>query len=219
MADFQDPALDPLNLTGLSTGDSLIERRGVLGALGMAGAACLVGSLSTSASAEEVVVRVGGDALKHLDLPEHWLSRNRYAGVYYRYLESLKLRHIDPAQVLSSHAKERDNIWNTLPPRQWWKRMGYVLKVVDRIAKEMNADGVEVVSAYRCPAYNARCYGAKKGSWHQANVATDVSFAGIKPSQVTSTARRLRSLGLFRGGVGGYRNFTHVDARGFNADW
>jgi len=195
-----------------------IDRRSALGTLGMTGLACLAGAVPSTASAEEVVVRVGSRG-KRLDLPESWLARNRYAEVYHRYLSSLKLKHFDAEQVVASHCKERSGVWNCLPPRDWWRRMGYVLKVVDRIARDMNVDDVEVVSAYRSPAYNARCYGAKKGSWHKANVAVDVSFAGISPSRVTRTARQLRELGLFSGGVGGYRSFTHIDARGYNADW
>lgn len=185
----------------------------------MAGLGCAIGGAPGTASAREVVVRVGGSSLKRSGLPEQWLSRNLYAGVYHRYIKSLKLDSIDPTQMLASHAKERRGVWNTLPPRDWWRRMGYVLKVVDRIAKEMDVEEVEVVSAYRSPAYNSRCHGAKKGSWHKANVAIDIAFANVRASRVTATARKMRKLGLFRGGVGGYRNFTHVDARGFNADW
>jgi len=196
-----------------------LDRRSVLGTLGLAGIGCLAGGLPAPAEGKEVLVAVGSSKVGRLDLPESWMNRNRSAGVYHRYIESLKLRRIDAAQVLASHCKERNGVWNSLPPRDWWRRMGYVLKVVDRIAQEMNVRDVEVVSAYRSPAYNARCYGAKKGSWHKANVAVDVAFAGTPPSTVTRTARHLRDLGLFRGGVGGYRNFTHIDARGFNADW
>ena len=195
-----------------------MERRRILGGLGMTGLGCLFASVPSSASAEEVVLRLGGKD-EEIHLPEEWVRRNRYASVYQRYIRSLKLKSIDPMQVIAAHAKERGGVWNSLPPRDTWRRMGYVLKVVDRIAREMNCKDVEIVSAYRSNAYNARCYGAKKGSWHKENVAVDVSFADARPNQVTSAARDLRKLGLFRGGVGGYRNFTHVDARGYNADW
>ena len=96
--------------------------------------------------------------------------------------------------------------------------MSYVLRVIDRIAKEMNVDQVEIISAYRSPGYNSRCRGARAGSWHQANVAADVKFP-VRASKVAATARELRDLGLFRGGVGGYWNFTHIDARGQNINW
>ena len=207
------------NAAEASEGSLLMERRRILSGLGMAGLGCLAAGSASTASAEEVIVRLGAARAGKLHLPEEWMRRNRYADVYHRYIRSLKLKSVDPAQVIAAHAKERNGTWNTLPPRDMWRRMGYVLKVVDRIAKEMNCKDVEIISTYRSNAYNARCYGAKKGSWHKANVAVDVSFANVRPSQVTRTSRELRKLGLFNGGVGGYRNFTHIDARGFNADW
>lgn len=153
------------------------------------------------------------------DLPEEWVAhQGRAVTDYLRYLNGLKLQRVFPVQVIEAHAKAKGSTWNTLPPKAWWNRMGYTLKVVDRIAREMNVSEVEIVSAYRCPAYNAHCQGAKSGSWHQANMAVDVKFP-VRASKVTATARELRNLGLFRGGVGGYGDFTHIDSRGENINW
>lgn len=152
------------------------------------------------------------------DLPEEWVRNNTSLVEYTRYLYSLKLKQVCPKQVIEAHAKKKGELWNVLPPKVWWIRMGYTLRVVDRIALEMGVREVEVISAYRSPAYNARCAGAKRGSWHQANVATDVKFP-VKASQVTASARHLRNLGLFKGGIGGYWNFTHIDTRGQNINW
>ena len=137
---------------------------------------------------------------------------------YTRYLTRLNLKSICPKQVIAAHAKSKGPIWNTLPPKASWTRMGYTLRVADRIALEMNVHEVEVVSAYRCPAYNAHCEGAKSRSWHQANVAVDVKFP-VRASMVTATAGNLRRRGLFKGGVGGYWDFTHIDSRGENMGW
>jgi hypothetical protein len=216
----------------------LTDRRGVLTTLGLAGLG-LLGGTSTSdafvsskksggvpkvsvptsnASATNQAVRYTQPS-PLVDLPEEW--RRTYgtaASEYLRYLRSLGLQRVSPEQVLSSHAKSKSGVWNSVPPRQWWNRMGYTLRVVERIAREMNVNSVEVISAYRSPAYNARCSGARTGSWHQANVAVDVRFP-VRAQLVTKTARELRDLGLFRGGVGGYWNFTHIDARGQNINW
>jgi hypothetical protein len=135
-----------------------------------------------------------------------------------RYLNSLNMQRVCPKQVLESHAQARGKVWNSLPPKAWWNRIGYTLRVVERIAREMNVSQVEVISAYRCPAYNAHCSGARANSWHQVNIAVDVKFP-VRASKVTTTARELRDLGLFRGGVGGYWNFTHIDCRGQNINW
>jgi hypothetical protein len=161
----------------------------------------------------------GTTGLAMPDLPEEWLAMNgRQAGDYFRYLSALKLKRISPAQVLESHAKQKGGVWNGIPAKASWRSMGYTLRVAERIAQEMNVSEVEVISAYRSPHYNARCYGAKAHSWHQQNIAVDVKFSE-RPSKVTAMARQLRDEGLFRGGVGGYWNFTHIDVRGENINW
>lgn len=96
--------------------------------------------------------------------------------------------------------------------------MGYTLRVIDRISVTMKVPVKEIVSAYRCPAYNAQCEGAKARSWHQANVAVDVQFE-TSAHNVTAAARSLRDRGLFKGGVGSYSSFTHIDTRGQNVNW
>lgn len=212
---------------------SLIDRRSVLGALGLTGLGALASTLSVGAATSDrsAAPRVSvpttsratdleeADAAGEPDVPEEWMSRNgALVNDYFKYLTSLKMQRVCPKQVIQSHAKSKAGVWNSLPPKEWWKRMGYTLRVVDRIAQEMNVSQVEVISAYRAPAYNAHCPGAKAGSWHQANVAADVKFP-VKASKVTAMARQLRDLGLFRGGVGGYWNFTHIDARGVNVNW
>jgi len=214
----------------------LTRRRGVLGTLGLAGLGVIAGSGSAGAftpvkkgnSMPKVSVPTSNAAqsvpnrvipyVAAPDLPEEWLAAHgRSANEYFRYLNSLGLRRISPSEVVASHAKSRGSVWNTLPPKTWWRRMGYTLRVVERIALEMNVSRVEVISAYRAPAYNSRC-GGRSGSWHQANVALDVRFP-VRASKVTATARELRDLGLFKGGVGGYWNFTHIDCRGQNINW
>ncbi len=211
--------------------ESSIDRRRVISGLGLAGLGLLVSSTSagafTSAAAPKVTAPTQSrsqpspqrERIDLTDLNPDW-ARNQGSLLpeYTRYLWNLKLKAISPAQVIEAHAKNRGAIWNTLPPKAWWTRMGYTLRVADRIALEMNVKEVEVVSAYRSPAYNAHCEGAKARSWHQANVAVDVKFAA-RASQVTATARNLRDRGLFKGGVGGYWDFTHIDTRGENMNW
>lgn len=198
----------------------LIGRRSMLGLIGTVGAGFLASSASANAYLFGPKVDAPSRASKVAlpDLPSEWLANNRSASAYMQFLASQKFKKIDPGQVIEAHAKQRGSVWNELPPNQWWKRMAYTLKVVDYIAVQMDASHVEVISAYRKPAYNARCAGAKSGSWHKANVAADVNF-GMRPSKVTRTARELRGRGLFKGGVGGYWNFTHIDTRGVNVNW
>lgn len=224
---------DPQTTSLLESGS--LDRRRVISGLGMAGLGMLATSThaggapfqksrSSSPSVDvhtqlRGTVRQKSTQVNYKDLPSPWVQKQGWLlPEYNRYLVGLKLRAISPQQVISAHAKSKGSVWNSLPPKEWWTRMGYTLRVVDRVAQEMGVRDVEVVSAYRNPAYNARCAGAKTGSWHQANVALDVKFP-VRASKVTSTARNLRDRGLFKGGVGGYWNFTHIDTRGSNVNW
>jgi hypothetical protein len=148
-----------------------------------------------------------------------WLRSNKaLVEEYARYIERMHLKNITVQQVVAAHARRHGSVWNTLPPRSDWKNIKATLKVVDRISKELNTPVTEIVSVYRSPAYNRRCPGAKRHSWHIRNFAVDVKM-GTRPSRVSSMARKLRGRGVFRGGVGRYWNFTHVDTRGTNVDW
>jgi Peptidase M15 len=229
---------DPIS--ALEAESSLIARRGALTTLGLAGLGLLASAATSQAftaskksgampkvsvpTSNRSTAPAPGPAVRYVqpaatDLPDEWMQMHgRGASDYLRYLKSLNLRRVNADQVLASHAKSKGGVWNSLPPKQWWNRMGYTLRVVERIAQELNVTEVEVISAYRSPSYNSRCAGARTGSWHQANVAVDVKLP-VRASSVTKTARELRDLGLFRGGVGGYWNFTHIDARGKNINW
>lgn len=236
MIESEAPAIFTNTLLARSP-ESFVHRRKVIGTLGLAASAFCASSIPASASwfgkkkDELPVVKVKsvpGDARvvktsapsKNIGgFPEEWVRlQGRNLTEYANYLNSLKMRNISAQEVIAAHAKERGSVWNMLPPRQWWTRMGYTLRVVDRISSEMRIPVKDVVSAYRSPAYNARCGGAKRRSWHQANVAVDVQF-DTSARNVTSAARSLRDRGLFKGGVGSYSSFTHIDTRGTNVNW
>jgi Peptidase M15 len=207
----------------------VVDRRRVICGLGMASLGYLASSASASADIKmpkvTVVTQPSAPARPVVaeqdsgSMPPEWVRMQGSAiPEYLRYLNGLGLKSISPTQVITAHAKNKDHVWNTLPPKAWWTRMGYTLRVADRLALEMNVKEVEVISAYRCPMYNAHCEGAKVGSWHQANVAVDIKLP-VRASKVTATARSLRDRGLFKGGIGGYWDFTHIDTRGININW
>ena len=217
--------------------DSLLSRRKVIGTLGVATVA-LCSSTGTAGAmwkwggmndgpvvkvktipSDSRFGKVAAPSKNVGGFPEEWVRlQGRNLKDYTNYLNSLKLRNISAQDVIAAHAKERGSVWNTLPPREWWTRMGYTLRVIDRVSSEMRTPVKEIVSAYRTPAYNARCGGAKRQSWHQANVAVDVQF-DTSARNVTYAARSLRDRGLFKGGVGSYSSFTHIDTRGKNVNW
>lgn len=229
MTEPEAPAISKeLQLASLP--DTFINRRKVIGTLGLATTAFCASSVPASAGwfwqkkDELPVVKVksvsGKAPSKNIGgFPEEWVRlQGRNLNDYAKYINSLKMRNISAQEVIAAHAKERGAVWNMLPPRNWWTRMGYTLRVVDRISSEMRVPVKEIISAYRSPAYNARCGGAKRQSWHQANLAVDVKFE-TSARNVTVAARSLRDRGLFKGGVGSYSSFTHIDTRGTNVNW
>lgn len=201
----------------LSDATQPIDRRRAIGVIGATGLALLGSTLPSSA------FLFGGSRqtaqLNHSRLSADWVARQgSNLQAYANYLAGLNLKHVSPQQVIEAHAKRRGSVWNSLPPEKLWKNMAPTLKAVDRVAGELGRDVREIVSAYRSPAYNRRCPGASRQSWHMSNVAVDVKFS-VRPSTVSSVARNLRKRGVFSGGVGRYYGFTHIDTRGYNADW
>ena len=226
--------------TGETRSPLLSSRRGALGTLGFGALAYLstnapAAAATTGGNQPKVTINpVAGKttattagASKGLqlvpfdasNLPQEWVLRQgNELKVYYSYLVACRLQRLTPEQIIQAHAKQHGLLWNSLPPRSLWRQMVPTLRVIDRVAMELGQPVGEIVSAYRSPSYNATCPGARSGSWHQANVAVDVKFAA-SPSSVAGAARTIRSAGLFRGGVGRYDTFTHIDTRGENVDW
>ncbi len=149
-----------------------------------------------------------------------WISLQGEKNVqsYAKYIEGLRLKYVTPLQVIQAHAKTKGSLWNSLPPRSMWRSMAGTLKATDRVAATVGKPVKAVVSAYRSPAYNGRCPGAKTRSWHMQNFALDVQF-NASTSTVARAARHVRSKGFFKGGIGRYSSFVHIDTRGQNVDW
>jgi len=193
---------------------SIIKRRSALGTLGLGALATWAGTSPASAFffGKKAPVDLSG-------LPAHWVAlQGGNLQAYANFLAGLRLKYVTPRQVIQAHAKRRGSVWNMLPPKHMWKNMSPTLKAVDKVGAQVGRPVSEIVSAYRSPSYNARCSGARRGSWHQANVAVDVKFP-VSSWTVSKASRALRSRGLFQGGVGHYSSFTHIDTRGHNVDW
>ncbi|MCH2064155.1 MAG: D-Ala-D-Ala carboxypeptidase family metallohydrolase [Roseibacillus sp.] len=171
-------------------------------------------------SPSQAVSLFSGSANLDIDeLPNEWVRRQGAdLHAYARYLSALRLRHITVQQVIVSHAKRKGSIWNNLPTRENWRLMSETLRVADEISVRLGTSVKSVTSAFRSPSYNARCPGAKPNSLHKDNVALDLKFHASTWA-VARAARNIREEGKFRGGVGRYSGFTHVDTRGYNVDW
>jgi Peptidase M15 len=200
---------------------SFLTRRGVLRLLALTGASMAVGSETSRAFMDffSSYQPASRGILTRLDIPADWMPQlGSLLPSYADYLERIKLRNLSVRQMIAPHAKSHGSVHNTLPPRSMWRNIRSTLKVVDSLAGRLDLPVYEVVSAYRTRAYNARCPGAKSNSYHLCNNAMDIVFK-CPPGKVAAMARAMRATGLFKGGVGRYRGFTHIDTRGANADW
>ncbi|NWK56846.1 DUF882 domain-containing protein [Verrucomicrobiaceae bacterium N1E253] len=152
-------------------------------------------------------------------IPHAWVQAKgtdvlRYAN----YIQSLNLRNVTPRMVLAPHFKTRGRTSNTLPPKSQWKSIANTLKVVDKMVVKMGSPLREITSAYRSPRYN-RAVGGKSRSYHMQNLALDLKFKGVSAYHAQYVAKQLRKQGVFKGGVGRYPSFTHIDTRGTNVSW
>lgn len=74
---------------------------------------------------------------------------------------------------------------------------------------------VTINSGYRSLAHNA-AVGGVPGSQHTLGTAADIVVRGVSPLEVAQYAEHLMPN---RGGIGVYKDFTHVDVRAVRARW
>lgn len=190
------------------------NRRKFLTTAGLAGAAVIIGAPKSESAFFGLMSDKPVPGIPHAWVQAKGSDVTRYA----RYILSLNLRNITPRMVLAPHFKTRGSTHNSLPPKSYWKNMGATLKVVDSMIARMGAPLREITSAYRSPRYN-RVVGGKSRSYHMQNLALDLQFRGVSPYHAAYVAKQLRSRGIFKGGIGRYSSFVHVDTRGTNVDW
>jgi len=106
---------------------------------------------------------------------------------------------------------------NTFPPKSKWDNIIPTIKLVDRLRADLGVP-IRVTSSYRSAKYNKNCGGATK-SLHKEFKAIDLQVDGFSPSYVYARLMKYRNAGDFKGGLGKYSTFVHVDTRGTNADW
>lgn len=127
--------------------------------------------------------------------------------------EHIRSKNFTPREILTL-GSNRTGL-NNFPPPSMWQNIVPTIKVLDKLRKELG-EPLKIVSCYRSPLYNQSIGGAPK-SYHVQFRATDVS--GPAPRRIFAAALALRSAGIFKGGLGLYRGFVHIDTRGQNATW
>lgn len=106
---------------------------------------------------------------------------------------------------------------NTVPPAALWPNIIPTLAILNFLRSRIGHP-IIMTSTYRSPAYNKAIDGATQ-SFHTKFQAIDFQCAEVTPRKLHSLLTELRSHGMFKGGLGLYQTFVHVDTRGYNADW
>lgn len=138
-------------------------------------------------------------------------------------VKSWNLKHFRADELLTKGAAHHNAdspafALNTDPPRELWPNIKATAQVVDRLRAALDKP-VILSSGYRCEAYNTAIGGARH-SVHMSFRAIDFVVRGATaPSDWAAALRDMRARGEFRGGIGTYATFVHVDTRGENADW
>jgi lysozyme len=141
-----------------------------------------------------------------------------------KFVESLNLTFIKAYELLEKgddHANKHKKGFgkNTDPPRELWKNIGRTVQVLDELRRRMKSP-IMFNSVYRSPAYND-AIGGEDNSQHTHFRAVDFVLRGTtaEPPQWAAQLRAMRQEGFFKGGIGLYKTFVHVDTRGRNVDW
>ncbi len=137
---------------------------------------------------------------------------------YRKFLNAHPMKYLSASEILRPHFKRREGVSSGVPPTELWSNIVPTLHVANKIRQRLNTPLRYVVSAYRSLAYNAKCPGASKYSLHMQNRALDLVF-DCSPRRAFDMADQLRKEGYFKGGIGLYNTFIHIDTRGRNATW
>ncbi|WP_299955729.1 D-Ala-D-Ala carboxypeptidase family metallohydrolase [uncultured Roseobacter sp.] len=130
------------------------------------------------------------------------------------------IEHFNWREVLEKGASKTGVGLNTDPPRELYQNVVPLVNALDRIRGEIGAP-IQLTSVYRSPEYN-RHVGGVSDSRHMQFDAADFRVLGGRSGDSgrwSQIAKRMRKKGVFRGGVGVYTTFVHIDTRGSNADW
>lgn len=90
-----------------------------------------------------------------------------------------------------------------------------LLRLLENI-RNFTGKPVHINSGYRSPEYNKTIKNASPHSQHCAGKAADIVIYGVSPAKVAEIAECY--LGS-SGGIGIYKNFTHVDVRNGHSRW
>lgn len=87
-----------------------------------------------------------------------------------------------------------------------------LVELLQKIRNNFNKP-VKITSGYRTVEHNKKV-GGEKNSYHLKGQASDFQVVGINPILVAMYCEKINA-----GGIGVYKNFTHIDTRTKQARW
>ena len=174
--------------------------------------------------AESVAFEEGFEAMQE-ERAEGIETDAAYEDAFRTFISALGLRHFGFREFLflgGSHYATGSACQgkNALPPKALWDNLAPTAKVLDELRERLGAP-IRLNSIYRNAAYNSCLSGAAAESQHKQMRATDFTASdGRGPTHWRSVLLTMRDFeGLFKGGIGIYNTFVHVDTRGHNVNW
>lgn len=125
--------------------------------------------------------------------------------------------HFTPAEVLTLGSQHEENGLNQLPPLKIVHAIMPTLALAEALRRKINQP-VIIISGFRSAGYN-KAIGGAKGSLHLQFRALDIRSPKVTPDTLHSILIQWRKAGQWRGGLGLYPSFVHIDDRSENADW
>jgi uncharacterized protein YcbK (DUF882 family) len=128
------------------------------------------------------------------------------------WFKRLGIRNFSADEFVTYFNVTRRGVTNEAPPPAMWQNIVPTIRIVDDLRAHFGRP-VVLNSSYRSEDYNRRCGGVRYFR------ALDISVAGVQPVTVAAYLKQRRADGAFKGGIGTYATFVHIDTRGNNATW
>jgi len=134
---------------------------------------------------------------------------------FQRLLTKWGVKHFTAAEFFYRGGSDEKLKLNTDPPENLWPNMEATAKTLEE-ARKRYGKPIKITSAYRDAAYNRKIGGVPNSTHVKFNA---VDLVTDSPAALYLGLLNLRRDGLFKGGLGLYRSFVHLDTRGHNATW
>lgn len=144
-----------------------------------------------------------------------------------RYIDSFGFENFSGSEFTPYWSYTCGSTRNSVPPEHLWPEVIRPLALLQKLRTHFGAS-VYITSTYRSPSYNA-CIGGASASRHMSFNAIDFQCRRGTPRQWRDFLDNERGVQddplnpgetyQFKGGLGLYRSFVHIDTRPWVANW